>query len=122
LTARACIAQQRCAGKIYNQVKSEKHSGACVQTQQDNRDYWNKNLRMTGLLLSIWFLVTYVVIYYARDLSFTFFNWPFSFWMGAQGALLIYLALIAFYASYMNKLDSQSTESTDNNEQRGPDQ
>jgi len=67
--------------------------------------YWRKNLRITAVLLAIWFVVTFVTTFFARELSFTFFGWPFSFWMAAQGALLIYLALIGFYAWYMNQLD-----------------
>ena len=29
--------------------------------------------------------------YYARDLSFNFFGWPFAFYMAAQGSLIIYV-------------------------------
>jgi putative solute:sodium symporter small subunit len=72
-----------------------------------HRQYWSKNLRITGLLLAIWFLVTYGVGYFARDLNFNFFGWPFSFWVGAQGALVVYVAIIWFYARYMNRLDQQ---------------
>ena len=50
-------------------------------------------------------MITFVVSYYARELSFNFFGWPFSFWMGAQGALVIYILIIGFYARYMGKLD-----------------
>jgi putative solute:sodium symporter small subunit len=64
-------------------------------------------MRITGLLLFIWFVVTYVVSFMARDLSFTFFGWPFSFWMGAQGSLVVYVLLIAYYAHYMNNLDKE---------------
>ena len=67
----------------------------------------HKNLRITAILLAIWFVVTYVVGYMARDLNFTFFGWPFSFWMGAQGSLIIYVLIIGFYARYMNKLDQE---------------
>ncbi len=49
--------------------------------------------------------MTFVVSYFARDLNFNFFGWPFSFWMGAQGSLIIYVLIIGFYARYMNKLD-----------------
>ncbi len=72
-----------------------------------HREYWQKNLRITGILLAVWFVVTFVVSYFARDLSFSFFGWPFSFWMGAQGALVVYVAIIWFYAHYMNKLDQE---------------
>jgi putative solute:sodium symporter small subunit len=78
-----------------------------MQLTDKHRDYWQKNLRITGVLLAIWFVVTFVVGYFARELNFTFFGWPFSFWMGAQGALVIYVAIIWFYARYMNNLDRE---------------
>ncbi|MBI5274930.1 MAG: DUF4212 domain-containing protein [Burkholderiales bacterium] len=78
-----------------------------MQLTESHKEYWRKNLRITGILLAIWFVVTFVVGYYARELSFNFFGWPFSFWMGAQGALVIYVAIIWYYAHYMNKLDQE---------------
>jgi putative solute:sodium symporter small subunit len=78
-----------------------------METAQRQAGYWRRNLRMTAILLAIWFFVTFVVGYFARDLSFSFFGWPFSFWMGAQGALLLYVAIIWFYARYMNRLDRE---------------
>lgn len=76
-----------------------------MQTTDNQRWYWRKTLTITALMLSIWFITTFVVSYFARDLNFNFFGWPFSFWMGAQGSLIIYVAIIWFYARYMNKLD-----------------
>ena len=76
-----------------------------MQLTDRHHEYWRKTLRITAILLAIWFVVTFVVSYYARELSFNFFGWPFSFWMGAQGALVIYVAIIWYYAHYMNKLD-----------------
>lgn len=78
-----------------------------MQLTEGQKQYWSKNLRMTSFLLAIWFVVTFVVGFYARDLSFNFFGWPFSFWIGAQGSLVIYVAIIAYYAHYMNKLDEE---------------
>jgi putative solute:sodium symporter small subunit len=57
------------------------------------------------VLLIVWFVVTFVIGYFARELSFSFFGWPFSFWVGAQGALVVYMLIIWFYARYMNNLD-----------------
>jgi putative solute:sodium symporter small subunit len=68
-------------------------------------EYWQRNLRITGILLGIWFIVTFVVGWFARELSFSFFGWPFSFYMGAQGSLIIYCLIIWFYARYMNNMD-----------------
>jgi putative solute:sodium symporter small subunit len=72
-----------------------------------HHEYWSKNLRLTAVLLAIWFVVTFVVAYFARELSFGFFGWPFSFWMAAQGALIVYMLIIWFYAHRMNQLDQE---------------
>jgi putative solute:sodium symporter small subunit len=76
-----------------------------VELTDKHRRYWRKNLRITAMLLAVWFVVTFVVSYFARELSFSFFGWPFSFWMGAQGSLVVYCLIIAYYAWYMNRLD-----------------
>jgi putative solute:sodium symporter small subunit len=72
-----------------------------------HQEYWRKNLSITGILLAVWFVVTFVMAYYARDLNFDFFGWPFSFYMAAQGSLIIYVLIIWFYARYMNRLDRE---------------
>ncbi|MEN9588896.1 MAG: hypothetical protein CK528_00500 [Alcaligenaceae bacterium] len=87
-----------------------------MQLTEKHRTYWQANLRITSILLLIWFVVTFVVSYFARDLNFTFFGWPFSFWMGAQGSLVVYCLIIWFYANYMNKLDVLHGVSEDEDE------
>ena len=76
-----------------------------METNEPHPEHWRSNLRVTAMLLALWFGVTFVVGWFARDLSFTFFGWSFSYWMGAQGALLVYVAITWFYASYMDRLD-----------------
>ena len=77
-----------------------------VETARQRR-YWRKNRTVIAMLMLVGFGVTFGVSYFARSLSFRFFGWPFSFWMGAQGTLLIYCMIIAFYAWYMNRLDDE---------------
>jgi putative solute:sodium symporter small subunit len=76
-----------------------------MQLSEKHQEYWHKNLTITAILMVIWFIITFVVGYFARELSFNFFGWPFAFWMGGQGALAIYVLIIGFYAWYMNRLD-----------------
>ncbi len=78
-----------------------------MELTERHREYWRRNLRITAVLMVIWFVVTYVVAYFARDLSFSFFGWPFSFWVAAQGALIVYVVMIWFYARTMNRLDEE---------------
>jgi putative solute:sodium symporter small subunit len=78
-----------------------------MQLTESHRQYWQKNLNITAVLMAVWFVVTFVVSFFARELSFTFFGWPFSFWMAAQGSLIVYVVIIWFYARYMNQLDQE---------------
>jgi putative solute:sodium symporter small subunit len=78
-----------------------------MQLTEKHREYWRKNLGITAFLLLIWFVVTFVLGYFARDLSFNFFGWPFAFYMAAQGSLIIYVIIIWYYARYMNSLDRE---------------
>ena len=78
-----------------------------MQVSAKLQEYWRRNLNITAILLAIWFVVTYVVAFFARDLSFNFFGWPFSFYMAAQGSLIVYVLIIWFYARYMNNLDRE---------------
>jgi putative solute:sodium symporter small subunit len=75
------------------------------QLTERHHQYWRKTLWITGVLLAVWFVVTFVIGFYARNLNFNFFGWPFSFWVGAQGALIVYVLIIWYYERYMNQLD-----------------
>jgi putative solute:sodium symporter small subunit len=78
-----------------------------MQLTEKHHEYWTKNLKITAVLLGIWFFVTFVIGWFARELSFNFLGWPFSFWVGAQGALIVYVWIIWYYARYMNNLDQE---------------
>jgi len=79
-----------------------------MQLTAKQQEYWHKNLRLTAVLLAIWFVVTYVMAWYARPLAeINFFGWPLSFYMAAQGSLIIYVVLIYFYAKKMQQLDRE---------------
>jgi putative solute:sodium symporter small subunit len=67
---------------------------------------WRVSQRFTAALLVVWFAVTFGVAFFARELSVSVLGWPLSFWVAAQGAPLVYLALVGVYARRMNRLDA----------------
>jgi putative solute:sodium symporter small subunit len=79
-----------------------------MQLTAKHHEYWRKNLTITAILMVIWFVVTFVVGFYARELNtITIFGFPLGFYMGAQGSLIVYVVSIFYYARYMNKLDDE---------------
>ena len=73
-----------------------------------HHEYWRKNLVITAVLLFVWFVVTFVEAWYARELNaITVLGFPLGFYMSAQGSLAIYVIIIGIYAMYMRKLDKE---------------
>ena len=77
-----------------------------MQLTAKHHEYWTKNLWITAILLIIWFVVTFVEAWFARELNaLTFLGFPLGFYMSAQGSLAIYVVIIGVYAYLMRKLD-----------------
>lgn len=67
--------------------------------------HWRRTRQLTAALLLAWFLVGFVVTWFARDLDFPFFGWPFSFWVAAQGGIVVFVVLLVIYARRMARND-----------------
>lgn len=80
-----------------------------ASTSQE-KTHWKKLRSLTFILLSIWFIVSFSIIFFARELAgLSLFGWPVSFYMAAQGSILIYLLLIAIYAIVAKKIDADAS-------------
>ncbi len=69
------------------------------------RRRWHVSQGLTAGLLAIWFVVTFGVAFFARELGGRVGGWPFSFWVAAQGAPLVYVVLTCAYARLAHRLD-----------------
>lgn len=70
--------------------------------------FWRKQQRLTLGLLLFWLIVTFVMNWYARELNeISLFGFPLGFYMGAQGLLFIYLAIIWYYNRRMRQLEAE---------------
>ncbi len=78
-----------------------------MQLTEKHHEYWRRNVSLTSVLLGIWFVATFVVSWFARELNEIVIIGPVGFYMGAQGALIIYVLIIWFYAKRMNELDKE---------------
>ncbi len=61
-------------------------------------------LALKAGLLTVWATVSFVLCFFARDLEFVIAGWPFSYWMGAQGAVLVFIAIVTVDATVMKRL------------------
>jgi putative solute:sodium symporter small subunit len=73
--------------------------------------YWRSTRNFTLWLSLLWLLATFCVIFFARALHrISLFGWPLSFYMAAQGILLIYVFIVGAYAWRMHRLDQRSLQ------------
>lgn len=69
--------------------------------------YWKANVRLVGILLSIWFLVSYLfgIILVEPLNAIKIGGVGLGFWFAQQGSIYTFLILIYVYAKRMNALD-----------------
>jgi len=79
-------------------------------SEQFSREaYWKANLKLMALCLSIWFVVSYLfgIILVDQLNAISIGGYDLGFWFAQQGSMYVFVVLIFFYASRMNKLDRQ---------------
>jgi putative solute:sodium symporter small subunit len=77
--------------------------------EQTRREYWRHNLRLMGVLLSIWALVSFGAgILFVEPLNeIEIAGFPLGFWFAQQGSIITFVILIAVYVWRMDKLDAR---------------
>ncbi|GIZ53217.1 DUF4212 domain-containing protein [Noviherbaspirillum aridicola] len=76
-------------------------------------EYWQRARRLTLWLVGVWFLATFLTMFFARELAgVTLFGWPFPFYMAGQGLTLLYLLIVAVYIKRMQSLDKKLRKET----------
>ena len=80
--------------------------------------HWRRTRRLTFVLLALWLITGFCTVYFARELAdVSVFGWPLSFYMAAQGAALVCLAIIGIYAWRMRHFDRLYARALEGNAQ-----
>ena len=76
-------------------------------TAEQKESYWKYNIRLTTILLVIWFVVTYLLggVWAGHLNEIVVLGFPLGYWVAAQGSLAVFVIEIWVYAKLMNKLD-----------------
>ena len=73
------------------------------------RTYWQHNMRYLGILLVIWFAVSFGAgILFVEPLNqfrVPGTGFPLGFWFAQQGSIYVFVVLIFIYVRLMNRLD-----------------
>ena len=78
-------------------------------SENSGQAYWKANLKLIGLCLVIWFVVSYLfgIILVDQLNAISLGGYKLGFWFAQQGSIYVFVILIFFYAWRMNKIDRQ---------------
>jgi putative solute:sodium symporter small subunit len=76
---------------------------------ENKKKYWKENVRYLTILLSIWFVVSFVFgILLVEELNtIRLGGFKLGFWFAQQGAIYVFVLLIFVYIKLMNRLDKK---------------
>ena len=69
--------------------------------------YWAENLRLLGILMTIWFIISFGAGILFRDFldQFMLGGYPLGFWFAQQGSIYGFILLIIIYTVKMRKIE-----------------
>ena len=77
-------------------------------SKQKLESYWRENRNLMLLVLLIWAIVSYGAALISGALNeLVILGFPLGYYMGAQGALIVFLLLIIFYSKSMDNIDKK---------------
>ena len=84
------------------------------------RSFWIRTRRLTALLLAVWLLISLLGPWFARDLDGPrWLGFSLGYWLVAQGALLMFLAVIVVYDLVMRRAEARYLQATSRDVQAG---
>ena len=80
-----------------------------MEKDKTMQQYWKKNISYVLILMSVWFVVSYVfgIILVDSLNNIRLGGFKLGFWFAQQGSIYVFVILIFVYVRLMNKLDKE---------------
>ena len=73
-----------------------------------NEVHWSRTRKLMFVHLTIWFIFSFVVHWFASSLNhFTFLGFPLGFYMAAQGSLIVFVVQLFIFTKQQEKVDRE---------------
>ena len=87
---------------------------------ETRKAYWKANLRLLGMLLSIWATVSFgagiLFVDFLNRITIPGTGFKLGFWFAQQGSIYTFVVLVFIYAKRMQTLDKKYGVSEDEDE------
>lgn len=82
---------------------NDAHDGQAASGEQLPPDLHDAHhLWLKAILLAVWVVFSFGVCFFARDLQAWAQGWQIGYWMAAQGAVLMFIAIAVVYCVFMD--------------------
>lgn len=80
-----------------------------LMDKEKRKEYWKRNLTYLGILISVWFLVSYVfgILLVDQLNQVQIAGFELGFWFAQQGSIYVFVIIIFVYVWLMNRLDKE---------------
>ena len=74
---------------------------------ENRKAYWRANLRLTVIMLAIWFTISYLagIVFVEQLNAINLGGYKLGFWFAQQGSMYGFVVIIFVYAHLMAKID-----------------
>ena len=74
---------------------------------ENRKAYWQANLRLTAILLAIWFTISYLcgIVFVEQLNAIRIGGYKLGFWFAQQGSMYGFVIIIFVYANRMKSID-----------------
>ena len=70
--------------------------------------HWIRTRRLMVIHLTIWFIFSFVVHWFAPELNrVSFMDFPLGFYMAAQGSLIVFVVQLFLFAKQQERIDRE---------------
>jgi putative solute:sodium symporter small subunit len=78
-----------------------------TKDQSNASNYWHANLKVVGVLMSVWFITGYVLsIFFIESLNtIKIGQMGLGFWFAQQGSIIVFVVVVLVYALLMDAID-----------------
>jgi putative solute:sodium symporter small subunit len=77
-------------------------------TPERREQYWRRTSRLMWTIMVLWFVFSFVIHFFARDLNqITIIGFPLGFYFAAQGSLVAFVVLCFWNARAQNRTDRE---------------
>lgn len=80
-----------------------------MSQSEQRSNHWSRTRNLTFLVLFVWFIFSFVVHWFAKDLNaMSFLGFPLGYYLAVQGSLAVFVVLIFFQNWQQDKIDDEA--------------